>query len=66
MNGLNQVSINPIRLIITFIQMKFSFEKNKISIFYLGAAWDDWGNKSNSTYAALNGLSLRPNEESVT
>ena len=42
------------------------FHKKKISIFYLGAAWDDWSNKSNSTYAALNGLTLRPNEESIT
>ena len=42
------------------------FEKKKISIFYLGAAWDDWSNKSNSIYAALNGLTLRPHEESVT
>lgn len=42
------------------------FEKKKVSIFYLGAAWDDWSNKSNSTYAALNGLTLRPNEESIT
>jgi N-acetyl sugar amidotransferase len=42
------------------------FEKNKISIFYLGPAWDDWSNKSNATYAALNGLTLRPNEESLT
>ena len=42
------------------------FEKKKISIFYLGAAWDDWSNKSNSTYAALNGLTLRPNEELIT
>ncbi|MDA7490986.1 N-acetyl sugar amidotransferase [Synechococcus sp. AH-707-M23] len=42
------------------------FDRKKISIFYLGAAWDDWSNKSNSIYAALNGLTLRPNEESVT
>ena len=38
----------------------------KISIFYLGAAWDDWSNHSNSCYAALNGLTLRPNEEEFT
>lgn len=42
------------------------FEKKKISIIYLGAVWDDWSNKSNSIYAALNGLTLRPNEESIT
>lgn len=42
------------------------FENNNINIFYLGAAWDDWSSDSNSTYAALNGLTLRPNEESVT
>ena len=42
------------------------FEKKKRSIFFLGAAWDDWSNQSNSTYAALNGLTLRPGEESIT
>ena len=42
------------------------FDQKKISIFYLGAAWDDWSNKSNSTYAALNGLTLRPNQETLT
>ena len=45
---------------------EIQFEKKKISIFYLGAAWDDWSNHSNSTYAALNGLTLRPGEESIT
>lgn len=45
---------------------EYIFEKNKISIFYLGAAWDDWSNRSNSIYAALNGLTLRPNEELIT
>ena len=43
-----------------------SFSIKKISIFYLGAAWDDWSNHSNSCYAALNGLTLRPNEEEFT
>ena len=42
------------------------FMQKKISILYLGAAWDDWSNHSNSCYAALNGLSLRPYEESIT
>ena len=45
---------------------QISFEKNKINIFYLGPAWDDWSNDSNAKYAALNGLSLRPGEESDT
>ena len=42
------------------------FNQKKISIFYLGAAWDDWSNHSNSCYAALNGLTLRPHEEEFT
>ncbi|MBU3848354.1 MAG: N-acetyl sugar amidotransferase [Candidatus Acinetobacter avistercoris] len=42
------------------------FEKNKINIFYLGPAWDDWGNESNSIYAALQGLTLRPGDEIET
>lgn len=42
------------------------FEKSKIDIFYLGPAWDDWSMDSNSTYAALQGLHLRPGEESKT
>ena len=43
-----------------------SFENSKIDIFYLGPAWDDWSNDSNSIYASLQGLSLRPGEENVT
>jgi N-acetyl sugar amidotransferase len=42
------------------------FEKKKISIFYLGPAWDDWGNQNNSIYAALQGLTLRPGDEAKT
>ena len=42
------------------------FEKNKINIFFLGPAWDDWSFKNNATYAALHGLTLRPGEESYT
>ena len=42
------------------------FEKNKINLLYLGPAWDDWGSEHNATYAALNGLTLRPNEEDIT
>jgi N-acetyl sugar amidotransferase len=42
------------------------FEKSKIDIFYLGPAWDDWSNESNSVYAALQGLEMRPNEELKT
>lgn len=42
------------------------FEKSKIDIFYLGPAWDDWSNDSNSIYAALQGLHMRPGEEDIT
>jgi N-acetyl sugar amidotransferase len=42
------------------------FDKNKTSIIYLGPAWDDWSNSQNATYAALQGLNLRPNEEHAT
>jgi N-acetyl sugar amidotransferase len=42
------------------------FEKSKIDIFYLGPAWDDWSNDSNSIYASLQGLTMRPGEESIT
>jgi len=45
---------------------EIEFEKNKINIFYLGPAWDDWSTNENSTYAALQGLSLRPGEEDIT
>ena len=43
-----------------------SFNNSKIDIFYLGPAWDDWSNDSNSIYASLQGLSLRPGEEDIT
>lgn len=45
---------------------EISFKNKKISIFYLGAAWDDWSNEENSTYAALQGLTLRPDDEEET
>lgn len=45
---------------------EIEFEKKKISIFYLGPAWDDWDNEENGTYAALNGLTLRPGDENIT
>lgn len=45
---------------------KIEFNKAKIDIFYLGPAWDDWGQEDNATYAALQGLTLRPNEEHAT
>jgi hypothetical protein len=45
---------------------QIEFQKQKINIFYLGPAWDDWSNQNNSTYAALNGLTLRPGEEDIT
>jgi len=43
-----------------------SFTEEGINIFYLGPAWDDWSNQSNSIYAALQGLTLRPGEEAET
>tara|TARA_R110001583_G_scaffold169781_2_gene322994 strand:- start:10266 stop:11405 length:1140 start_codon:yes stop_codon:yes gene_type:complete len=45
---------------------EIEFEKKKINIFYLGPAWDDWSNDQNSIYASLQGLTLRPGEESET
>ena len=42
------------------------FDKAGINIFFLGPAWDDWSNESNATYASLEGLTLRPGEESQT
>ena len=45
---------------------EYLFDRKKISIFYLGAAWDDWSNFDNATYAALSGLTLRPNDEHIT
>lgn len=42
------------------------FEEKNINIIYLGPAWDDWSNESNSIYAALQGLTLRPDEEAET
>ncbi len=42
------------------------FEKGKINIFYLGPVWDDWSNQENATYASLQGLTLRPNDELKT
>ncbi|KAF0282811.1 N-acetyl sugar amidotransferase [Spiribacter roseus] len=45
---------------------EYLFNKKKVSIFYLGAAWDDWSSFENASYAALSGLTLRPNEEHIT
>ena len=45
---------------------KPEFDNKKISIMYLGPAWDDWSVSQNATYAALNGLQLRPHEEDTT
>jgi len=42
------------------------YNKQKINILYLGPAWDDWTNEMNSSFAALNGLTLRPKEEMIT
>ena len=45
---------------------ELEFSRKKINIFYLGAAWDDWSVENNSTYAALQGLELRPGEQDET
>ena len=45
---------------------EIEFEKNKINIYFLGPAWDDWSNLNNSAYAALHGLTLRPFDETIT
>jgi N-acetyl sugar amidotransferase len=45
---------------------EIKFKKSKIDIFYLGPAWDDWSNESNSVYASLQGLHMRPGEEDLT
>lgn len=45
---------------------EIEFERKRINIFYLGAAWDDWSNDDNATYASLQGLTLRPGEELIT
>ena len=45
---------------------KKNFDDANIDIMYLGPAWDDWSNDSNSIYAALTGLTLRPNDTDIT
>jgi N-acetyl sugar amidotransferase len=43
-----------------------SFSKAKVDMMYLGPAWDDWSNDNNAVYAALAGLTLRPDDVSIT
>ena len=45
---------------------KSSFDKAKIDIMYLGPAWDDWSSDENTIYAALTGLTLRPDDLEIT
>jgi N-acetyl sugar amidotransferase len=45
---------------------KNSFDKEKVNIMYLGPAWDDWSSDENSIYAALTGLTLRPDDMQIT
>jgi hypothetical protein len=59
-------SINDKLLDHYFYPDEIEFEKKKMSIFYLGPAWDDWGNEDNATYASLQGLTLRPDDEAKT
>jgi len=42
------------------------FTRKKISIFYLGPAWEDFTLHDNSIYASIQGLTLRPDEEFIT
>ena len=39
---------------------------SSLSMLYLGPAWDDWSMTTNSAYASLSGMELRPNDESLT
>jgi len=41
-------------------------KESSLSMLYLGPAWNDWSNNTNSAHAALNGLHLRPGEEEIT
>ena len=54
------------RGVILAINSKNNFDDAKIDIMYLGPAWDDWSNDTNSIYAALTGLTLRPNDLHIT
>jgi N-acetyl sugar amidotransferase len=45
---------------------KNTFDKGGIDIMYLGPAWDDWSSDENSIYAALIGLTLRPDDVEIT
>jgi len=45
---------------------EIEFKKKKINIYFLGPVWDDWSTANNSSYAALNGLTLRPFDEGKT
>lgn len=45
---------------------EIEFDKANLNMYYLGPAWDDWSMDTNSAYAALNGLTLRPNEAHIT
>lgn len=42
------------------------FKSANLNTIYLGPAWDDWSNDDNSIYAALNGLTLRPEDVDIT
>ena len=45
---------------------KNTFDNGKLDIMYLGPAWDDWSSDENSIYAALTGLTLRPDDVEIT
>lgn len=46
--------------------MEDRFLAGRLSIVYLGPAWDDWSMEENATYASLNGLTLRPFDSAIT
>lgn len=58
--------VNPLNGFHYVYPTEIEFNKKYINIYYLGAAWDDWSTLDNSTYAALQGLTLRPGEENST
>lgn len=63
---IDQIVDNPYLVEHYMYPSEVEFDKGKINIFYLGPVWDDWSNESNATYASLEGLTLRPGEESQT
>ena len=59
-------SVDSYKAQIYIYPSKELFNKAKLDIMYLGPAWDDWSNDSNSIYGALTGLSLRTDSIEIT